>query len=331
MQTASGDFTLSNFQFDSGDVLPELRLHYTSLGTPRRDAADVVRNAVLIMHGTGGSGQQFLGEDFAGVLFGPGQLLDAEQYYIILPDGIGHGASSKPSAGLRADFPVYGYHDMVRAQYQLVTEGLGVNHLRLVMGTSMGGMHTWLWGQTYPDFMDCLLPLASMPAEIAGRNRMTRRMIIDAIRTDPDWQDGQYSEQPRGLITAVYVLLFMTSVPRQWQKEAPTRDEADALLHAKVADYLNRLDANDFLYQMAASHDYDPAPGLARIKAPLLAINSADDQVNPPELGIMEVAIKQVPRGRYILLPITDETRGHGTHTLPAIWQHHLAELLAES
>ena len=220
---------------------------------------------------------------------------------------------------------------MVRAQYQLVSEGLGVNHLRLVMGTSMGGMHTWMWGQTYPDFMDYLLPLASLPAEIAGRNRMTRRMMIDAIRTDPEWQDGNYKTQPRGLITAVYILLFMTSVPRLWQKEAPTADAADALLAAKVQDYLGRLDANDFLYQVSASRDYNPAPGLAKIKAPLLAINSADDQVNPPELGIMEPAIEQVPNGRYVLLPISGATRGHGTHTLPALWQRHLAALLAEN
>ena len=330
MQMHAGNFIISDFRFDSGATLPELRLHYTTLGSPQFDSTGTVRNAVLIMHGTGGSGQQFLGENFADVLFGPGQLLDAATHYIILPDGIGHGESSKPSDGLRAGFPVYGYQDMVRAQYRLVTEGLGVNHLRLVMGTSMGGMHTWLWGQSYPDFMDCLLPLASLPAQIAGRNRMTRRMIIDAIRTDPEWQDGNYTTQPRGLLAAIYVLLWMTSIPRQWQKEAPTRDAADALLATKVADYLSRMDANDFLYQISASYDYDPAAGLANIKAPLLAINSADDQVNPPELGIMEPAIKLVPRGKYILLPITDETRGHGTHTWPAIWQHHLADLLTE-
>ena len=331
MKTHSGEFTVLNFQFDSGEVLPELRLHYTTLGTPRRDEHGVVRNAVLIMHGTGGSGQQFLVEHFAGVLFGPGQLLDAQQYYIILPDGIGHGQSSQPSDGLRARFPSYGYHDMVRAQYLLVTEGLGINHLRLVMGTSMGGMHSWMWGQMYPDFMDCLMPLASLPAEIAGRNRMTRRMMIDAIRTDPEWQDGNYTTQPRGLITAMNVLMFMSSVPRLWQKQAPTADAADAFLAARIEDYRNRMDANDFLYQVSASRDYNPAPGLAKIKAPLLAINSADDQVNPPELGIMETAIQQVPRGRYILLPITDETRGHSTHTFAAIWQQYLADLLAES
>lgn len=331
MQTHEGDFLISDFAFDSGESLPQLRLHYTTLGQPQRDANGIVRNAVLIMHGTGGSGQQFFREEFSGVLFGPDQTLDSERYYIILPDSIGHGGSSKPSDGLRASFPAYGYGDMVRAQYRLLTEGLGVNHLRLVMGTSMGGMHSWLWGQTYPDFMDALLPLASLPAEIAGRNRMTRKMIIDAIHTDPEWQNGEYTTQPRGLITAIYILLFMGSSPLQWQKEAPTGPQADAFLEARVQDSLSRLDANDMLYQFAASRDYNPAPGLSRIQAPLLAINSADDQVNPPELGLMEAGIAQVRHGRYRLLPITDQTRGHGTHTLAALWGHHLAELLAES
>lgn len=330
MERQDSHFTIPAFRFASGEVLPALRLHYTTLGEPRRDANGMVRNAVLILHGTGGSGQNFLNEAFAGVLFGPGQTLDAERYYLILPDGIGHGASSKPSDGLRGRFPSYSYGDMVRAQYQLVTEGLGVDHLRLVMGTSMGGMHTWMWGEAYPDFMDCLLPLASLPVEIAGRNRMMRRMIMDSIRNDPDWQDGEYSAQPRGLIAAIHILLFMTSSPRQWQKEAPTGAAADQFLEAKVQDYLSRLDANDMLYQFAASRDYNPAPGLERIKAPLLAINSADDQVNPPELGVMEEAIQRVARGRYILLPITDETRGHSTHSLPALWQQQLAALLAD-
>lgn len=328
MQPHEGDFFVSDFQFNSGDVLPELRLHYTTLGQPQRDANGIVRNAVLILHGTGGTGQGFLTENFAGVLFGPGQLLDAERYYIILPDNIGHGKSSKPSDGLRARFPKYGYRDMIRAQHLLLTEGLAVNHLRLVTGTSMGGMHTWLWGTMYPDFMDALMPLASLPAEIAGRNRMTRRMILDAIRTDPEWQNGDYTTQPRGLTAAIYILLFMVSSPKQWQKEAPTREAADQFLADRVQDYLSRLDANDMLYTYAASEDYDPFPNLERIQAPLLAINSADDQVNPPELGLMEAGIAKVKNGRYILLPITDDTRGHGTHSLPALWQHHLAELL---
>ena len=235
---------------------------------------------------------------------------------------------ASPSDGLRAKFPKYRYGDMVRAQYQLVTEGLGVNHLRLVMGTSMGGMHSWMWGEAYPDFMDAILPLASLPVEIAGRNRMSRRMIIDAIQNDPEWQNGDYETQPRGLITAIYILLFMGSIPLQWQREAPTATEADDFLHERVHDYQNRLDANDMLYQFAASRDYNPLPELEKIKAPLIAINSADDQVNPPELGLMDEAIKRVKHGKYILLPISDETRGHGTHTWPALWQHHLAELL---
>lgn len=326
-----GDFLIRDFQFDHGQVLPELRLHYTTIGEPVRDKTGIVGNAVLILHGTGGSGQAFLRDQFAGVLFGRGQLLDATRHYIILPDGIGHGRSSKPSDGLRARFPQYAYHDMVRAQHQLLTENLDVNHLRLVMGTSMGGMHTWMWGELYPDFMDALMPLACLPVQIAGRNRMTRRMVIDAIRSDPQWQDGEYETQPQGLTSAVYTLLFMISSPLQWQQQAPTLSAADALFDELVQSRLADLDANDLLYQIDASRDYDPAPALERIKAPLLAINSADDQVNPPELRILEQEIGRVKQGRHILIPIGDKTRGHGTHSLPEIWQPYLAELLEES
>ncbi|MDQ3744871.1 MAG: alpha/beta fold hydrolase [Acidobacteriota bacterium] len=328
---AEGDFRVRDFRFRSGEVLPELRLHYTTVGTPQKDSAGVVRNAVLIMHGTGGTGRAFLREQFAGVLFGPGQLLDATRYFIILPDGVGHGGSSKPSDGLHARFPHYGYRDMVEAQYRLLTEGLGVHHLRLVMGTSMGGMQTWLWGETYPDFMDALMPLASLPAEIAGRNRMMRRMVTDSIRGDPEWQGGEYKQQPRGLTSAIYTLIFMVSSPLQWQKQAPTRAEADKLFDQLVANYQKQFDANDMLYQFDASRDYDPAPELEKIRAPLVAVNSADDQVNPPELGIMEREIGRVRRGRYVLIPTSDQTRGHGTHSLPAVWKQHLAALLAES
>lgn len=328
--STKGDFILHNFHFQSGEVLPALKLHYTTLGSPVRDESGLVQNAILILHGTGGSGQGFLREQFAGVLFGPGQLLDATKYFIILPDGIGHGQSSKPSDGLRARFPHYTYDDMVLAQHRLLTEHLNVNHLRLVMGTSMGGMHTWLWGVTYPDFMDALLPLACLPVEIAGRNRMLRKMIIDSIRNDPEWRNGEYTTQPRGLIPAIYALLVMISSPLQWQKQAPTREAAEKLLEELVGDYAGRLDANDLIYQFDASRYYDPAPHLEKIKAHLLAINSADDQVNPPELGIMEEVIKRVQHGRYILLPTSDQTRGHGTHSLPELWQHHLAELLSE-
>jgi homoserine O-acetyltransferase len=326
-----GDFLVRDFAFASGETLPELRLHYTTIGAPMKDAAGTVTNAVLIMHGTGGTGRGFLSPTFAGQLFGPGQLLDATKFFIILPDGIGHGKSSKPSDGMRMRFPQYTYDDMVKAQYRLITEHLAVNHLRLVMGTSMGAMHTWVWGYTYPAFMDALMPLASNPVEIAGRNRMMRRMILDAIEDDPEWKHGEYTAQPRGLKDAVHVLLLMTSVPRQYQKDLPTRAAADSALAARTARSAALQDANDMIYQFEASREYNPSPHLGQIRAPLYAINSADDQVNPPELGLMEREIGKVARGRYILIPISDRTRGHGTHSLPAIWGQYLAELLEES
>jgi len=331
LSPVEGNFTVRDFKFESGESLPELKLHYRTLGSAKRDAAGVVRNAVLVLHGTGGSGAAFLSEQFGGELFKPGQLLDASRYFIVLPDGIGHGQSSKPSDGLHARFPHYNYNDMVTAQYRLLTEGLGVNHLRLVMGTSMGGMHAWVWGEKYPEFTDALMPLASLPVQIAGRNRTMRRMVIDSIRNDPDWNNGEYRAQPRGLTAAVYTLLFMTSSPFQWQKQAPTREAADRFFDNLVSGQLRRADANDMLYAFDASRDYDPAPKLENIRAPLLAINSADDQVNPPELGIAEREIKRVKRGRFILIPISEQTRGHGTHSLPAIWKEHLAGLLKES
>ena len=311
-----GDFVMHDFAFRDGGRLPELKIHYHTFGTLRGD------NAVLIMHGTGGTGRQFISDQFAGVLFGPGQLLDATRYFIVLPDGIGHGKSSKPSDALGDKFPHYDYDDMVAADYQLLTQGLGVKHLRLVMGTSMGGMHTWVWGETYPDFMDALMPLASAPVQIAGRNRFFRRMMIDALKNDP----------VNGLRTAVYILAIMTSSSLQLQKQAPTRDAADKLFDQTIQ---RRMESNpsavDLLYQVDSSRNYNPEPNLEKIRAPLIAINSADDVVNPPELGILERTIKRVPRGQYVLLPITDQTRGHGTHTLPAIWQGHLADLLKMS
>ncbi len=325
------DFVVRNFAFASGETLPELRIHYTTMGRPAHNARGRTSNAVLIMHGTTGSGRGFLSPTFAGVLFGKGQLLDTSRYYIILPDGIGHGKSSKPSDGLRMKFPKYTYDDMVKAVFRLVTEGLKVNHLRLVMGTSMGAMHTWIWGYTHPDFMDALMPLASLPVQIAGRNRMMRRMIWDDITGDSEWRDGNYTAPPRGLRAAADILLLMTSAPLQWQKEAPTRDQADAFLETRLTRTIASLDANDMLYAFDASRTYDPSSHLAAIKAPLLAINSADDQVNPPELGIMEREIRKVPKGRFVLLPITDETRGHGTHSLPAIWGKYLTELLTST
>lgn len=314
-EPVESDFVIRNFRFKSGETLDQLKLHYTTLGSLRGD------NAVLILHGTGGTGRGFLSDQFGGVLFGPDQLLDAGRYYIILPDGIGHGKSSKPSDGLGEHFPRYDYDDMVAAQYRLVTEGLGIKHLRLVTGTSMGGMQTWVWGETYPGFMDALMPLASLPVEIAGRNRFFRRMIIDALRDDP----------VHGLRTAVYILTIMTSSPLQMQKQAPERDEADRLFDETIEKRTAANNRFDMLYQFDSSRNYNPEPDLEKIRAPLLAINSADDQVNPPELGILERQIKRVPHGRAVVLPITDQTRGHGTHSLPAIWKQYLAELLASS
>lgn len=327
-----GDFKVRNFTFQSQEQLPEMNLHYTTIGQPKKGKDGKVNNAVLIMHGTTGSGAGFLNQRFAGNLFGPGQLLDATQYYIILVDGIGHGKSSKPSNGLHMRFPKYTYDDMVKAQYLLVTEHLQVDHLRLVMGTSMGGMHTWVWGYTYPDFMDALMPLASLPVEIAGRNRMTRIMAIDLIKMDPAWKGGEYTEQPKvGLTGAISSLFFMGSSPLQLQKSAPTREQAEAAYTKTRSSYLASLDANDFIYAFDASRYYNPAPNLEKIKAPLVAINSADDEVNPPELGLMEKEIKKVKDGKYILLPITDQTSGHGTHSNPLVWGNYLKELLEKT
>ena len=325
----AGDFVIRDFRVTTGESLPELNLHYVTLGEPRRDASGVVRNAVLILHGTGGTGQQFLSRNFADVLFGPGQLLDARTHYLILPDGIGHGRSSKPSNGLHARFPRYTYADMVTAQYRLVTEGLKVNHLKLVMGTSMGGMQTWMWGEAYPDFMDGLVPLASVPTQIAGRNRMWRKMIMDSIRDDPAWDGGEYRTQPPGLDGAVRILTLMAGSTVQAQKDAPTRDAADAFLVQQLRSRGNGVDANDMLYQFDSSRDYDPSVALEKIKAPLLAINSADDLINPPELGLMEKLMPRVAHGKYVLLAITSETRGHGTHSWPVIWQGFLKDWLA--
>ena len=326
---AEHDFVTRNFRFGSGETLPELNLHYRTLGTPRRDSAGVVRNAVMVLHGTGGSGAGFLSRTFGGELFAPGQLLDATQYFIILPDGIGHGKSSKPSDGLHARFPKYTYDDMVRAQHAMLVDGLKVNHLRLVMGTSMGAMHCWVWGELYPDFADGLVPLASAPVQIAGRNRVMRKMIMDSITHDPAWNNGEYTTQPHdGLVGAINLLMMMTSSPLQWHKTAPTRDAADKWYEEQIASRVAATDANDMLYQYNASRDYDPSPNLEKITAPLLAINSADDVVNPPELGIMERLMPRVKHGKYVLIPTSEQTRGHGTHSLPAVWGGYLREFL---
>ena len=326
-----GDFTARNFTFGSGETLPELKLHYRTIGTPRRDASGVVRNAVWIGHGTGGTGAGFLSRTFGGELFGPGQILDATKYFIILPDGIGHGKSSKPSDGLRAKFPKYTYDDMIRAQHALLTDGLKVNHLRLAMGTSMGAMHCWVWGEMYPDFVDGLVPLASAPTEIAGRNRVMRQMIMDSITKDPAWKNGDYTEQPRqGLMGAINILMMMTSSPLQWLKSGPTREAADKWYEDQIASRLASTDANDMLYYYNASRSYNPAPNLEKITAAVLAINSADDVVNPPELGLMEKLMPRVKRGKYVLIPTSDQTRGHGTHSLPTVWGGYLRQFLSE-
>jgi homoserine O-acetyltransferase len=327
-----GDYLVKNFPFKSGKNLEQLKLHYTTIGTVTKDKNGQVNNAVLIMHGTTGTGAAFLSDQFGGNLFGKGQLLDATKYFIILTDDIGHGKSSKPSDGLRMKFPKYNYDDMVLANYKLLTEHLKVDHLRLVMGTSMGGMHTWVWGYKYPDFMDALMPLASLPVEIAGRNRIQRKMAIKLIEMDSEWKGGNYIEQPKeGMTGAILSLMFMVSSPLQWQINAPTRETAEAFMEKTLSRYLSILDANDFIYAFDSSRDYNPQPFLSQIKAPLVAINSADDQVNPPELGLIEKEIKNVKKGSFILLPITNKTSGHGTHSNPKIWGEYLEQLLKKS
>jgi len=326
-----GDALLQDFHFTSGETLPELKLHYRTVGELRRDANGRAANVVLIMHGTTGSGAQFIRPEFAGELFGVGQPLDATKYFIVLVDGIGHGKSSKPSDGLHTKFPRYGYRDMVEADYRMLRETLGVDHARLVMGTSMGGMHTWLWGEMHPDFMDALMPLASLPTQIAGRNRVWRRVVIDAIRFDPAWRNGDYTSEPPSLRTAAEMLYFMSSNPPLRQQETPTLAKTDEGLDTFVANYFKTADANDVMYAVAASHDYDPAPELEKIRVPLLAVNSADDLINPPELGILDREIKRVPHGRAIVIPYSPETRGHGSHTMAKLWKDHLERLLKET
>ena len=325
---SEADFVLKDFTFASGEVMPELRIHYMTLGKPERGADGIIRNAVLILHATGGEGSNFIRPSFAGELFGAGQPLDAAHFFIIIPDGIGHGKSSKPSDGLHARFPAYGYSDMVDAQHRLLTEGLGVSHVLLVLGTSMGGMHTWVWGERYPDFMDRLMPLASVPSQISGRNRAWRRTVIDAIRGDPDWKGGEYSVEPPSLRTGAEILFLMGSNPVWRQRDMPSLAKADEFLDAYLANYLKTGDANNLLYAVSASRDYDPAPGLEKIRARLIAINTADDLINPPELGILEGAIGRVRNGRAVIIPASEATRGHGTHTLAAVWKSYLVELM---
>jgi homoserine O-acetyltransferase len=325
-----GVHVIKAFRFRSGETLPELRLHYLTVGTPHRDARGAIDNAVLLLHGTGGDAHSLLNPIFADELFGPGQPLDITRYFLILPDDIGHGSSSKPSDGLHARFPRYDYDDMVESQHRMLVDGLGVGHLRLVLGTSMGCMQSFVWGETFPGFADALVPLACLPTAIAGRNRMMRYMAIRAIRDDPDWRGGDYDRPPRqGLTTANEMLLVLGSSPRLMQKNAPTREAAERYVDDYLARALDRTDANDLMYQLDASRNYDPSGGLEKITAPVLYINSADDFVNPPELGIAERLAARIPHCRFVLLPISDATRGHGTHTAAAVWKAYLADFLA--
>jgi len=328
----AGDYTVHDFHFQSGETLAEVRLHYTTLGKPVKDANGRTTNAVLILHGTGGTGTGLLRPIFAGVLFGPGQILDATKYFIILPDNIGHGKSSKPSDGMHARFPQYAYADMITLQHELIFKGLGVNHLRLILGTSMGCMHSWMWGETYPDAMDALMPLACQPVQIAGRNRIWRKMVIDGIRQDPDWKNGDYATEPRAALQiSADFLLIAGSAPLHMQEDLPTRDAADKFLDDFMKRTTASLDANDLLYAVSASRDYDPSGKLETIQAPVMYINSGDDFINPPELGIAEKEIKRVKYGKFVLLPASEQTHGHGTHTWAAVWQQYLKELLDKS
>jgi homoserine O-acetyltransferase len=331
-QLKEGDAILSDFRFASGERLPQLRIHYATLGTPRRDAGGMIVNAVMVLHGTGGSGRQFLAPQFAGELYGPGQPLDVRRYYIILPDNIGHGRSSKPSDGLRMRFPRYDYDDMVEAQRRMLVEGLGVSRLRLLMGTSMGCMHGFVWAETHPDFARAIMPMACLPVEIAGHNRMWRKAAIEGIRQDPAWRNGDYASEPlQGLRTAVSLLQIAGFAPLYLQKAYPTRAAADAYIVDRIDRDLPTRDANDLIYQLDASRTYNPWPGLDRITTPIAWVNSGDDFINPSDYGIAEDAARRMKTGRYILVRATSDTRGHGTHTWAKFWRQELSDLLART
>jgi homoserine O-acetyltransferase len=326
--TTDGVTVLENFRFGTGETLPELKLHYLTLGTPHRNAAGHVDNAVLLLHGTGGNAHSLLNPLFSNVLFGPGQPLDITKYFLILPDDIGHGESSKPSDGLHAHFPAYDYDDMVRSQ-RMMLDDMKIDHLRLILGTSMGCMESFVWGETYPGFADALAPFACLPIQIAGRNRMMRYMQIEAIKQDPAWMGGEYKAEPvEGLRNANELVMIMGSSPLQMQKQAPTRELAEKYVDSYLARSDAATDANDLIFFMNASRNYDPSPRLGQITAPVLWINSADDYINPPELGIAEKMVKRMPNARFILLPISDATRGHGTHTVAAVWKDYLIEFM---
>ncbi|MBE7156860.1 MAG: alpha/beta fold hydrolase [Rhodospirillales bacterium] len=325
-----GDYVIHDFRFTTGQTLPRLKIHYRTLGSPQYDEEGHLHNAVLIMHDTAGSGEQFMSPVFAGELFGPGQPLDIIKFFVILPDDIGHGESSRPSEGLHAHFPSYQDADMVEAEHRLVVDGLHIDHLRLVMGTGMGGMHTWMWGEQFPDMMDALMPLASLPAPIGGRNRIWRRMISEGIRRDKEWLNGDYQTQPPSLRTAIGMLLLFSDNSKRWSDAYPTGEATDRAFDESIDRAMKVNDANDFLYAIESSYDYDPSKNLEVIRAPLVAVNSADDLVNPPDQGIMEREIVHVPHGEAILIPEGANTRGHGTHTMAKTWKGELEMLLKE-
>jgi homoserine O-acetyltransferase len=330
--TQDGTYTIKSFQFASGESIPVLKLHYLTLGKLHRNPAGHVDNAVLLLHGTGGSAHSLLNPAFSDVLFGPGQPLDITKFFIILPDDIGHGESSKPSDGLHMHFPHYDYDDMVTSQHAMLVDGLQVDHLRLILGTSMGCMQSFVWGETYPQFTDALAPFACLPVEIAGRNRMLRYMSMQVIRNDPAWKGGDYTTEPTQGLTAANELLFIAGgAPLQLQKNYPTRTQADAYVDRAIAANNAHTDANDMIYYMDASRNYNPAPKLSSITAPVLWINSADDFLNPPELGIAEKMAPSMPHAKFILIPISDATRGHGTHTQAAVWKNYLIDFLHQT
>jgi homoserine O-acetyltransferase len=327
-----GDYIAHDFHFSSGESIPTLKLHYLTLGTPHHNAAGHVDNAVLVLHGTGGDAHSLFNPVFSGPLFGPGEPLDITKYFLIFPDDIGHGESSKPSDGLHMKFPHYDYDDMVRSQHLMLLEGLNVDHLRLVIGTSMGCMQSFVWGETYPDFADALMPLACNAVPLAGRNRMMRYMAIENIERDPAWKNGEYTTEPtEGVRTAAEMILIMGLAPLQSQKNFPTPEAAEKNVDSYLDHAVKVDDANDMIYHLDASRDYDPSKNLGKITAPMMWVNSADDFVNPPELGLAQQQVKQIPHGKFVLLPITDDTRGHGTHTIAKIWKDYLVELLKES
>ncbi|NYF90538.1 alpha/beta fold hydrolase [Tunturiibacter empetritectus] len=329
--TQDGTYTIKDFRFGTNETLLELKLHYLTLGEPHRGADGHTDNAILLLHGTGGDAHSLLNPAFSDVLFGPGQPFDITKYFLILPDDIGHGESSKPSDGLHMHFPQYDYDDMVASQHTMLLEGLHVDHLRLILGTSMGCMQSFVWGETFPNFADALAPFACLPAELAGRNRMWRYMAMESIKHDPAWNNGEYTTEPvEGLRGANDLILIAGSAPLQMQKNYPTRQQAEAYIDRVLTASIARTDANNFLYYVNASRNYNPEPKLSAITAPVLWINSADDFINPPELGIAQEMVKKMPNAKFILIPISDATRGHGTHTQAAVWKQYLIDFLAQ-